>query len=79
MEESIVTKLYQFIPNYTAYRHLYGHLYGHLSGHLILHSGRTTNSSQSDTLHILPSSSQNYLDTQNVLSQFSMLPQFNLE
>jgi len=26
MEESIVIQLYQYIPNYTAYRHLYGHL-----------------------------------------------------
>ena len=26
MEESIVIQLYQFIANYTAYRHLYGHL-----------------------------------------------------
>ena len=26
MEESIVIQLYQFIGNYTAYRHLYGHL-----------------------------------------------------
>jgi len=30
MEESTVIQLYQFIANYTAYRHLYGHLYGHL-------------------------------------------------
>jgi len=30
MEKSIVIQLYQFIANYTAYRHLYGHLYGHL-------------------------------------------------
>jgi len=30
MEESIVIQLYQFIANYTAYRHLYRHLYGHL-------------------------------------------------
>jgi len=26
MKESIVIQLYQFIANYTAYRHLYGHL-----------------------------------------------------
>ena len=26
MEESTVIQLYQFIANYTAYRHLYGHL-----------------------------------------------------
>ena len=26
MEGSIVIQLYQYIPNYTAYRHLYGHL-----------------------------------------------------
>jgi len=26
MNESIVIQLYQFIANYTAYRHLYGHL-----------------------------------------------------
>ena len=26
MEESIVIQLYQYIPNYTANRHLYGHL-----------------------------------------------------
>ena len=26
MEESIVIQLYQFIANYTAYRHQYGHL-----------------------------------------------------
>jgi len=26
MEKTIVIQLYQFIANYTAYRHLYGHL-----------------------------------------------------
>jgi len=46
MEKSIVIQLYQFIANYTAYRHLYGHL--------ILHSVRATNSSQSDTLQVNP-------------------------
>ena len=30
MEESTVIQLYQFIDNYTAYRHQYGHQYGHL-------------------------------------------------
>jgi len=36
MEESIVIQLYQYIPNYTAYRHLYGHLYGHTQNTLHL-------------------------------------------
>jgi len=38
MEESIVIQLYQFIANYTAYRHLYGHLIIVLRWTLILHS-----------------------------------------
>jgi len=29
MEKPIVIQLYQFIANYTAYRHLYGHLNSH--------------------------------------------------
>ena len=44
MEEWIVIHLYQFIGNYTAYRHLYGHL--------ILHSGGATNPSHSDILQV---------------------------